>query len=329
VPPQRPDARLAGLTFGQLRVFQAVYEERSIRRAAERLGLSPSAVSHALANLRHLLADELFIRRDDGMAPSARAQEIHPRLRAALDGIRQALGPTLFDPASSARRFHIACLPFLATAICAQLAPVLTATAPHVELVVTHFGDDLGVALNEGRLDLAIGPIVNLPSWLSGKQVFTEPMVFVLRRDHPACALPLTLERLASLQHVDILIGRPDPAGHSIMRSANGLDWAVRAFERTELDARFTQAGLERRIALTVPDTFTAPLTAAGSDMVAFCARRAARSFSAFLPIELRDPPFAPPATPITMVWARQRDQDPALAWLREQIITLFAKLPE
>src|SRR6266567_3991287 len=81
-----------------LRVFDALIEERSVTRAGERLGLTQSAVSHALNRLRYLLKDELFIRAPEGMRPTERANEIAPRLRQGLLQVLSALAPSEFLP---------------------------------------------------------------------------------------------------------------------------------------------------------------------------------------------------------------------------------------
>src|SRR3569833_1171079 len=90
------------------RLFDALAEERSVTRAGARLGLTQSAVSHALNRLRHILQDELFVRGPDGMRPTPRAQEIAPRLRHGLDQLQLALAPAAFVPEATQRRFTVA-----------------------------------------------------------------------------------------------------------------------------------------------------------------------------------------------------------------------------
>ena len=88
-----------------LRVFDTLYELRSVTRAASRLGLTQSAVSHALGRLRRAIDDPLFVRAPGGLQPTARAVEMAPGVREGLVQLRGALSPTLFDPASAVRRF--------------------------------------------------------------------------------------------------------------------------------------------------------------------------------------------------------------------------------
>src|SRR3954454_5863149 len=97
------------LDLNLLRVFEALMQERSATRAAERLGLPQSAISHALNRLRYVLQDELFVRGPDGMHPTERAAEIAPRLRQGLLQLQLALSPSEFVPAETTRRFTITC----------------------------------------------------------------------------------------------------------------------------------------------------------------------------------------------------------------------------
>jgi len=97
------------LDLNLLRVFEALMQERSATRAGERLGLTQSAISHALNRLRYVLKDELFVRGPEGMQPTERAAEIAPRLRQGLLQLQLALAPADFVPERSDRRFTITC----------------------------------------------------------------------------------------------------------------------------------------------------------------------------------------------------------------------------
>src|SRR5271156_3475913 len=89
------------LDLNLLRVFDALVEERSVTRAGDRLGLTQSAVSHALGRLRHVMSDPLFVRRAGGVEPTSRALEIGPALHAALAQLQEALSPSGFDPSTA------------------------------------------------------------------------------------------------------------------------------------------------------------------------------------------------------------------------------------
>src|SRR6202051_2131645 len=98
------DVHHNNLDLNLLRVFEALMDERSATRAGARLGLTQSALSHALNRLRHVLKDELFVRGPDGMQPTERAAEIAPRLRQGLFQLQLALTPSAFIPEITDRR---------------------------------------------------------------------------------------------------------------------------------------------------------------------------------------------------------------------------------
>jgi len=131
------DVHFHSIDLNLLRLFDALAEERSVTRAGARLGLTQSAVSHALNRLRHVLADELFVRGPDGMRPTARAEEIAPRLRQGLHQLQLALAPTSFAPADTQRRFAIAAAAYTCTVLMPGVVSRLRSAAPAAELRAT------------------------------------------------------------------------------------------------------------------------------------------------------------------------------------------------
>src|SRR5213076_3063747 len=124
------------LDLNLLRVFEALIQERSATRAGERLGLTQSAISHALNRLRHVLKDDLFVRGPDGMQPTERAAEIAPRLRQGLLQLQLALAPTDFVPERTDRRFTITCTEYAGAVVIPGLIARLRAEAPHASFNV-------------------------------------------------------------------------------------------------------------------------------------------------------------------------------------------------
>src|SRR5215472_7943013 len=124
----------SGLDLNLLRVFDTLIEERSVTRAGERLGLSQSAISHALNRLRYVLGDELFLRGPDGMQPTPCATAIAPRLRHGLIQLQLALAPAEFVPQDTHRHFTIVCGEYLGTVLVPSLVARLRTEAPHAEL---------------------------------------------------------------------------------------------------------------------------------------------------------------------------------------------------
>src|SRR5947209_6259307 len=124
------------LDLNLLRIFEALMDERSATRAGARLGLTQSAISHALNRLRYVLQDELFVRSPDGMQPTERATEIAPRLRQGLLQLQLALAPSEFIPARTERRFTVTCTEYAGAVLLPPLIARLRAEAPRASLNV-------------------------------------------------------------------------------------------------------------------------------------------------------------------------------------------------
>src|SRR3984957_15065750 len=99
---------MINIDLNLLRVFDVLYDECNVTRAAARLFLSQSAVTHALARLRDVLGDPLFVRIPSGLRPTSRAHQLAPRLRVALAEIDSVVATPIFDPAKTRQRFVIA-----------------------------------------------------------------------------------------------------------------------------------------------------------------------------------------------------------------------------
>src|ERR1700743_1673789 len=138
------DGHFHTIDLNLLRLFDALAEEPSVTCAGARLGLTQSAVSHALNRLRHILQDELFIRGPDGMRPTARAEEIAPRLRQGLQQLQNALAPETFIPADTQRRFIVAAASYTCTVLMPGVVARLRQAAPAAELRLAFPGPSLG-----------------------------------------------------------------------------------------------------------------------------------------------------------------------------------------
>src|SRR6185437_4271505 len=194
--------RFDSLDLNLLRVFEALMEERSATRAGSRLGLTQSAISHALNRLRYVLKDELFVRGPDGMQPTERAAEIAPRLRQGLLQLQLALAPSEFIPDQTDRRFTIACTEYAGAVLIPPLIARLRQEAPHAALSILPSNQGVAETLRCGRADLAIGSFRRFPDWFESERLLQEDRVWVVSADNPAIAGKLTLERLAELPHL-------------------------------------------------------------------------------------------------------------------------------
>src|SRR5260370_1596205 len=201
------------LDLNLLRVFEALIEERSATRAGSRLGLTQSAISHALNRLRYVLKDELFVRGPDGMQPTERAAEIAARLRQGLLQLQLALAPSEFAPERSDRRFTLTCTEYAGAVLMPTLIARLREAAPNTSLNV--LPSNLGVAesLRSGRADLAIGSFRRVPDWAASEPLLQGTRVWGLSSDNPAAGDELTLDRLPHAPHPGVSATRGDVGG--------------------------------------------------------------------------------------------------------------------
>ena len=315
-----PDIHFPTIDLNLLRLFDALAEERSVTRAGARLGLTQSAVSHALNRLRHILQDELFVRGPDGMRPTARAEEIAPRLRQGLHQLQLALAPTSFAPADTQRRFAIAAAAYTCTVLMPGVVSRLRSAAPAAELRLVMLGPTLGDDLLSGRVELAIGSFGRAAERFAREALFSESMVWALRADHPAARSErLELETLANLAHV-ILASAEQVQTVEGRLYEGGLERRVIWDDGGAFEGALAGRGWRRTIGLTVQDAQSALAIVSGSDMAALAPARLARSLAGQSGLKLFDPPYASAPIVIEALGRRDLTESPPLSWLRAQL---------
>jgi len=311
---------LASLDLNLLRVFDVLLEERSVTRAGARLGLTPSAVSHALSRLRYHLGDDLFQRDGQGMQPTRRAMEIGPSLHTALGQLQSALTPADFDPAVSDHRFNVVTGAYACAVLMPTVVAELQARAPGVILQIAENPPDLVEQLDAGRADFVVGLLDAAPERFARHRLMTEALAWVVRAGHPLTAGPATLESLVSVPHV-VVAGRREPVGRpAITVRASWED--LGAFE-SELAKR----GLRRRVGVVAPDTFSAMTIVARSEMAALIPRRFALLSAQSGRLALIEPPYESAAVDVTLLYRKDRLAEPPVTWMRELLIEAAATI--
>jgi DNA-binding transcriptional LysR family regulator len=301
-----------------LRVFDALIEERSVTRAGERLGLTQSAISHALSRLRYILDDELFVRGPDGMQPTRRAAEIAPRLRQGLLQLQLALTPADFVPEETSRRFTIICGEYLGAVLIPALVARLRDAAPLAEIRIRPSNMGVAEALVAGRADLALGSFRRVPEWFACEALFEETRVWVMSERNPAAWEELTLDRLAAVPHLIISAVGEDEQAVAGYVVDHGLERLVTRSEVGLLQGALAARGLTRAVGLTTPHFLAALAIVSHSDMAAPLPRRLATAFASTYRLKLLEPPYASPPFEIMALSHREHGNDPAIAWLRE-----------
>jgi DNA-binding transcriptional LysR family regulator len=286
--------------FNLLIVFDAVMQERNLTRAGRRLGLSQSATSHALARLRHMLSDDLFIRAPDGMQPTPRAEQMAEPLRDALRVLRMTLEPESFDPGNATRSFNLAVDNYAARAVVPTLARMVSDLAPHATLDIRPVGG-LNVLdqLDAGAMDVALSKLVDGGDRFKCVRVMDDDYVALIDEAHSVADEPvLSIGRVAQIPHVVV--------------SSSGDD---DGFVDDALEAH----GLARKIAIRVP-LLSIVLMLVGSDRLAVIPRRVANGLAQICPLVVRELPFSSPRIALCMIWPRRLDNHAAHRWLRDRI---------
>lgn len=298
-----------------LRIFDVLLEERSVTRAGSRLGLSQSAVSHALNRLRHSLGDELFVRGPSGMDPTPRALQMGPQVRTAIAQLQSALLPHDFDPAVSEGRFNLVAGAYACAVLAPPLVNRLAAMAPGMELAVADHSTEVVEMMDARQVDFMIGSLIAAPERFAREPLLMEELAWVVSTTAPlAQRNDIDLEALASVPH--IVIARRALAGSGDTR--RGLVSRASWEDAGALEAALAAQGLRRRIGVTVPDTYAAMAIAARSEMAALIPRRLALMSSGKL--KLIEPPYASPPVPMSLIYLAERLSEPPVAWMRRQI---------
>jgi DNA-binding transcriptional LysR family regulator len=296
-----------------LRVFEALYELRSVTRAAERLGRTQSAVSHSLGRLRQALGDPLFVRHPDGLQPTALATDIAPAVREGLEQLRLALFPVSFEPATALRRFRITTGVYFSALLVPELIARTRVEAPNVSLAFGAPGSDLLASLDSGTTDLALGAFGKVPPRLHRHLLFREELVWIARAGSPVATDPRKLATWPVAQRLSVAAGRPYP-GHGAYSWENGLERLVLASGHTgDLD------GIEADGATSVHDPLTAIATVAATDLIAVVPRRLALKSLGTQAIAIVDAP-AVSEVDMAMLWHSRLSADYGLEWLRATI---------
>ena len=299
---------LSRLDLNLLKVFAAVHRERHITRAGRALFISQSAVSHAIARLRTLFGDPLFVRTPEGMQPTALADRLADPIGRALQSISDAMQvDRRFDPAAADLEFTIGTTTLQPFHFLPEFYRRLEREAPRAGLLIRTLPSvwpEVLAALDSGEVDVLLTIRTGSPDRerlletqrYHRESLFEDPLVCVVSKDNPEVGETMDLETYARLPHL-------------IMAS----DRVARTWIDDVLEAR----GLRRRIAVTAPHPTAIPMLLGGTRLVSTVARSLIAPFIDQAALRLLAPPFGGAPHEFQMIWSARTDRDPALAWLR------------
>ena len=303
------DVHIRRLDLTLLIVFEKLLKTRSMSAVAVEMGLTQSAVSHAVGRLRSIFDDPLFLRKGAGVAPTARAMVLGAPLAEALAGVRTAaMIGRRFDPSTAARRFAVAAPDTIVATLAPAALAALGETAPRCQIAFRAFSHDSAMAaVAAGDADLAIGVFPDPPKETLGEAFAFETFRVVSRRDHPATAGTLDLDVYCALDHILV----------SHERDLRGM-----------VDHVLAGLGRQRRVAAAMPQMMIAFAAASQSEALLTAPLSACRYAASLFPLAVYDPPMEIPGFTLTLLRHRDALADPAVAWLTGLVKSAFPAAP-
>ncbi|UVS82086.1 LysR family transcriptional regulator [Actinokineospora sp. UTMC 2448] len=280
--------------------LDVLLEEGSVTRAGQRLALSPSAMSRALARLRRATGDPLLVRAGRGLVPTPRALELRDRVRGVVQEAREVLRPAARpDLATVDRAFALRASDGFVEQFGPALVAAVGAQAPGVRLWFLRKADKDTAPLREGSVDLETGVIEDAPPPdVLNAPLFTDRFIAVVRPEHPLAEGPLTTARYAAARHVHV--------------SRRGLVDGL-------VDEALRPTGHHRHVVAAVDGFGVALALVRAADLVATVpARHTAAMRQGMAALEL---PFRAPEVTVSLLWHARLDTDPVHRWLRARVI--------
>lgn len=288
-------------------VFEAVMRERHVGRAAQRMNLSPSAVSHGLGRLRTLLGDPLFIKTPRGVTPTERALSLEAPIAEVLAGVRRVVETSApFDPLRSTRAFTIGAADASAAVFLPPLVTLLRRQAPRLDIRIRSLMPQPGstspelawrdafLELDARAMDIAVLPVGAAPARFAMRTLFQEGFVIAAHSKHPWLAKP-TLAGFMAADHLLV----------SQTGDAQGF-----------VDVALAERGLQRRVALTAPNFMLALALLAQSDLLAAVPQSLFKLHGARFRLGCAKPPLKLPRFNINAVAPTPALQDAGVSWL-------------
>ena len=292
---------LSALDLNLLLVLDAVLTERSVVRAAQRLHVTPPAISNALALLRDALGDPIVTRSGRGIVPTPRALELGPAISRALTEIARALHGEAFDPGTAQGVFTLAIADAGQLARLPQLAVLVARRLPQARLRVVNVDTLLALGgLGGTEVDVAIGVSQAAPG-IHRQQLYEEHYVVIARSNHPRLGARAGRRALAAERHagVHVAFGKPSAV----------------------VERAYQKLGIARQVAVVVPTFTAATAVVAATDFIASVPESVVSALSPALGLRIVATPLRVPPLPMYLSWHQRTHTDPALSLFRQLIV--------
>lgn len=279
-----------------LRMFELIYDTRSVTRAAEQMGQKQPTVSIWLSKLRSQLKDPLFVRTPTGMQPTPRAEALIVTARAALQSLRELTSARLvFDPATATRQFRVCMADSSHLCLLPQLLAHVRAVAPKVRLVAARIDGQTAQALESGAADLALGFVPWLESGFYQQTLFPQDWVCLVNAKHPRVRDTLTLAAYKDEDHVAVTGG----TGAQLLEDA------------------MVRHGVRRHVVLELPGFLGLSGIVSATDLIATLPRQIGETLAGLVSVKVMACPLRVPSVDIKQHWHARYHQDPGSQWLR------------
>ncbi|MBL4599525.1 MAG: LysR family transcriptional regulator [Rhizobiaceae bacterium] len=282
-------------------IFNAIYTQGGVTKAAETLNLTQPTISHALGRLRERVNDPLFVRHGQKLVPTPAAHKMIEPIRNALQTIETALSDLDgFDPSTTQMTFTIGIHPLMEDMLFRPLIDKLQKLAPSISIAsVLLDRRNVEADLSSGVLNSAIDVFLPLSNSIQRRKISTSPVVVVARKDHPALAKKFTLEKYLTMHHIIV----------SSRRQGQGPE-----------DVALARLGHSRHISLRCQQISTAMQIVTNTDMILTMSETFARRANILHGNKIFPAPFEAPAIDTYLYWHSNSDHDQANSWLRQII---------
>ena len=289
-----------------LACLEVLVAEQHVTRAAERMNMTQSGMSNALARLRTLFGDPILVRTSHGMEPTARAITLARRISHALTSLDAIIASkSTFNPATDHASFELVASDYVASTLVTKVVSRLRDTAPHVAISIDQPNPgSVRRWLEEGIFDIAIGywPTFDYGD-LYGSTVFSDRLSCIVRSDHPTVGDELNIDDYLALRHA--MFG-------SVNSTISSIDMKV--------DEALRGRGEKRNIGLNVPNFLVLPYIVANSDMIATIPTNFAKMSADQHAVRVLPLPFPVAEINVTMVWHGRTNADAAHMWFRDLV---------
>ncbi|MEO1190942.1 MAG: LysR family transcriptional regulator [Pseudomonadota bacterium] len=296
--------RFKGHDLNLLAAAEVLLTERNVSRAAERLNLSQSATSSALARLREQFGDELLVPVGRGFRLSARAEQLLPRIRSILGRVEdEIIGGSILEPRDATRHIRLMASDYVSLTALAPGLAQLSREAPGLTFEITRMIDRPFVAIEQYDVDLLVAPDVFISQKHPSRIYFDDDYVILTSRDSPWLKGRMTPERYFEAPQVIVQFEfRGNPAH----------------------DDRFLeQQGHRKRVSLAVSSHALVPYFLVGSDRIATIHRKQAEIFTQLFPLVILELPIKIPGLTEMFQWHAANDDDAVLHYVRERLSAL------